>query len=446
LYFLPQTFRWHREVKLKSERKNGRVAWLAWTAAVVFYFYECLVRAAPSVMVNDLGREFSVSAAAIGAVFGSYYLVYAPLQLFVGVLFDRFGGKSILVPASVMVTAGCFVSIVPSGSLAYVSIGRMLIGVGSSCAFIGVMYLATVWFHDHRLALLSGLATSLGVCGALLGQAPLSLLIDGVGWRMSFVVMAVAGLLATAIAMVFIPETPHWERERKSVISDDFRKNLFAGLIAVFKNWQTWVIGLVATCLYSPLVIFGDLWGPPYVELALGIPKAAAARVAGMLYVGWLVGGPVAGWLSDVIRCRRRLLVGGCLLSTVFFTAALLSASKSPVVIGSLLFFAGVCSSPQVICFVASLEANTAKAKGSAIAVVNMIVMLIGGMFQPVVGWLMDGQSLGTVSAVTFRNALLSMPILTAVGLGLSLFMKKGINGSSAEVEKKKIPTKMRQP
>jgi hypothetical protein len=85
-------------------------------------------------------------------------------------------------------------------------------------------------------------------------------------------------------------------------------------------------------------------------------------------------------------------------------------------------------STPEVVCFVASLEANKPSVKGSAIAVVNMVVMLVGGLFQPVVGWLMAGNSEHVVSCESFRNALLTMPLLTFIGFILSFFVKKGIN------------------
>lgn len=421
-------------MKLTFEKKGGKLAWFAWIAAVVFYLYEYLVRVAPSVMESELAKQFSASAATMGTALGAYYFVYAPLQLFAGVLFDKFGGKAILVPASILVSIGCLVPIIPSSSLVYVATGRVLAGIGSSCAFIGVMYLAAVWFHDHRLAFLSGLATSLGICGALLGQAPLSFLVDGIGWKMSSVVMALVGIAVTALISSRIPDTPYWELEKKTEISDDSSiKNFLSGLVSVCKNKQTWIIGLVASCLYAPLVIFGDLWGVQYVETSFAVSKAKAAETVGMLYIGWLVGGPLVGLLSDMVKCRRKLLIGGCFLSTILFAAALLLPIKTVFTFGVFLFLAGICSCPEVICFVASLELNAPTAKGSAIAVINMIVMLVGGLFQPIVGWLMDINSShiaqGMSSHEAFRNALLTMPALTFIGMVIALSIKREDEG-----------------
>ncbi|MDR1595522.1 MAG: MFS transporter [Puniceicoccales bacterium] len=418
-------------MKLVLERKSGKLAWFAWTAAVIFYLYEYLVRVAPSVMEHELAVEFSASHATMAAALASYYTVYAPLQLFAGVLFDKFGGRTILVPACVIVSLGCLLPIIPSHSLGFITAGRILAGVGSSCAFIGVMYLAAIWFHDNRLAFLSGLATSLGICGAF-GQTPLSRLMDFAGWKFSFLIMAILGVVVTAVMCIYIPNTPRWELEKRSALSDSTSlKNFFSGLISVCKNKQTWLIGLVGACLYGPLVVFGDLWGVEYAECALGLPKAEATRVSGMLYLGWLVGSPIAGLLSDMIKCRRKLLVQGAFASTILFTIVLMCPIKSPFILGLLLFFAGVCSTPEVVCFVASIEVNAPDAKGSAVAVVNMIVMFVGGICQQVVGWLLEVKSPasdGAITFETFRNSLLIMPVLTLIGLVLSFRMRKGIN------------------
>jgi MFS family permease len=416
-------------MKLRHERKNGGLAWLAWAVAAAFYLYEYLVRVAPSVMGSELAAEFSASIAALGAACSSYYFVYSPLQLFAGALFDRFGGKAVLVPASILVAAGCLFSIVPSHSLAYITIGRILAGIGSSCAFIGVMYLAAVWFQNNRLSFLSGFATSLGICGALIGEAPLSLLIDRTGWKMSMALMAIAGIVITIIITMCIPQTPRWEQNKRSAISDKLAfKHLLSGLLSVCKNRQTWIIGIVASCLYMPVVVFGDLWGVQYIQITLGITKIHAAKVVSMLYIGWLVGAPLVGFLSDILRRKKSLLMLGCFLSMVLFLVLLLCPIESPATIGALLFAAGVCSSPEVICFVASLEANMSNAKGSAIAVINMIVMLVGGAFQFIVGWLLghdaNGMVVQEISAGVFRGSLIVMPMMMLIGTVMTFFMR----------------------
>lgn len=410
-----------------QKEKYKIIAWFVWAAAVIFYLYEYLVRVAPSVMEQELEGVFNVSPAALASALGTYYFIYAPIQLLAGVLLDRFGGRRILIPAALMVVFGCLLIVLPSVTLGSLAAGRFFMGLGSGFGFIGVMYLAAVWFHPEKLALISGLTTSLGILGALIGQAPLSWLTDAVGWQAAWIYIALAGVIVTLILMFFVPKTPIWEEKKRETHNEDFAvKHFTSGLITVCKNKQTWIIGFVACALYTPFVVFGDLWGVQYVRLVANVSKSEAACIVGMLYIGWLVGSPLAGYIADIIGCRRKLLIYGCLLSSIILGIIFLFPIQSPFVLALLLFLCGLVSSPEVVCFVCSLEANPAFAKGSAIAVVNMIVMLIGGLFQPIVGWLIDAEN-SICDINSFRSALLLLPILTLVGFFTAFFMKSDI-------------------
>ena len=118
-----------------------------------------------------------------------------------------------LVPASLFVVLGCLLVSLPSVNLGLLTVGRVFMGLGSGFGFIGVMYLAAVWFNAKKLALISGLTTSLGICGALVGQAPLSQLTDAVGWRATWIYIALIGILSALVLIFFVRETPTWERE-----------------------------------------------------------------------------------------------------------------------------------------------------------------------------------------------------------------------------------------
>ncbi len=413
-------------MRMKSDARKDQytiVAWLVWIAAVIFYLYEYLVRVAPSVMEQELEQVFQATPAALAGALGAYYFIYAPVQLLAGVLLDKFGGRRVLIPASLMVVLGCLCIILPSVKLSTLATGRFFMGFGSGFGFIGVMYLAAVWFHPEKLALISGLTTSLGILGALIGQMPLANLTDIVGWQATWIYIALAGVIVSLILVMFVPKTPVWEQKKLESHNEDFSaKHLITGLITVCKNKQTWIIGFVACSLYTPFVVFGDLWGVQYVRLIANVSKSDAACVVGMMYIGWLVGSPLAGYIADKMCCRRKLLIFGCLMSSIILGVIFLLPVTSPFILALLLFICGIISSPEVVCFVCSLHANPAFAKGSAIAMVNMIVMLVGGIFQPIVGWLINMHN-GVYDINSFRAAMLLLPILTLVGFFSAFFM-----------------------
>jgi sugar phosphate permease len=68
--------------------------WVLWGLAAFFYFFEYFLRVAPSVMVPQLMETFSVDATAIGTLSAFYFYIYAPMQIPVGVLTDRYGARN----------------------------------------------------------------------------------------------------------------------------------------------------------------------------------------------------------------------------------------------------------------------------------------------------------------------------------------------------------------
>jgi MFS family permease len=146
----------------KCISENRKLAWLVWGAAAFFYFYELFVRVMPGTMFQEIQSHYNVSLETFSTASGVYYYIYAPMQIFAGILLDHFGGRRIMIPASVIVATGCMCILIPWHSIWIFTIGRLLMGFGSSFGFIGVMYLATVWFHKERLSFLSGVTTGLG--------------------------------------------------------------------------------------------------------------------------------------------------------------------------------------------------------------------------------------------------------------------------------------------
>ncbi|MDR2677400.1 MAG: MFS transporter [Puniceicoccales bacterium] len=419
---------------LKGTSKVRRVAWGAWICAAVFYLYEYFVRVIPSAMGNDLHAAFNANAATIGFACGLYYIVYGPLQLIVGSFYDRFGARRLLIGSITLVLSGCFLAACPFPNIRLFAMGRLLMGVGSAFAFIGTIYVATVWFPSTKLAFLSGLTTALGMLGALLAQAPIARMVQLINWRNTWLLAGLLGFGCLFLILRRLPTTPEWEMRRHDTYFDSNRHALsqfIAGFLLVAKNPQTWIIGSIACVLFMPLVVFADFWGIQYIELVVGATKSQAALANGMLYMGWLLGSPVLGALSDYLSHRRNFLSYSCLFSTLLLLMLLLPSHLSLVGAGVILFLLGIASSPEVICFIANVELNPPFLKATSVAMVNTIVMLFGGLMQPLCGLLIDFRCRtipvvsGEYTAGHYRFALLMLPIATSIGLMLSFFMKE---------------------
>lgn len=418
------------------EHKTGFLSALIWSSAALFYLYEYIVRVAPTVMFSELETAYNVNSATLSASVASYHYIYAPMQLVVGILFDRFGGKRLLVPATLIVAIGCIIPTLSTHTLWTLTLGRLLMGFGSAFGFVGVLYVATVWYPPQRIAFLSGLTTALGMLGAIMGATLLSRVVDTIGWESSLELSALIGLLLAIVLMLTIPKAPAWEQRRRELYKKEEKKNNFLiGLITVLKNRQTWIIGLVGGALYLPLSLFADLWGIQYIMNVSNVSKTEAATAISMLYLGWLIGSPIAGWFSDFCGRRKAPLFWGAITSGTLFWIMLFFPAIPFFLLCSLLFISGLLCSSEVVSFVAGFEANEKYLKGTAMAVVNMIITIVGGLCQPIVGYILlilsEDRTLenhSTILANTandYRMALMVLPIIMFLGAIICCFMKE---------------------
>ncbi|MDR3143856.1 MAG: MFS transporter [Puniceicoccales bacterium] len=411
-----------------EEHSCQRTAWFVWLAAVTFYGYEFFVRVAPGSMFQEMQRSYGVTAGLFGFASGTYYYIYAPIQIIAGAFFDRFGGRKVLLPASLCVALGCACVLLPLPSLGLFALGRLLMGLGSGFGFIGVMYLATVCFSKRKLSLISGLTTAIGFLGAILTLQYIPRLVERIGWQSCWFGASIFGLLSAALLGIAIPRSPRPKTEQQDSHFQEEGPSFLTGLWQVLKNPQTWVIGGIAGVLYATPTVFGDLWGNAYFRNVAQASNESAGQSVAMLYLGWFLGAPFFGWLSDRTRKKKILLQVATLLCGLLLCLFLYGdASLNTLRIWLLLI--GFFGTPEVACFTASIENNPSHASGSAVAVVNMIVMLLGGLTQPLVGWIVEilsssgiGQNTGTAGIHELRLALGLLPLLSFLGFILCFF------------------------
>jgi MFS family permease len=357
-----------------------RLALYGWATGALFFFYAWILRVAPSVMIDELMRDFAVGAAAVGNLSAFYFYGYAGMQIPVGLLIDRFGPRRLLAVAALGCAAGC-VLFALAPTLWILSLGRFLIGATAAFSLVGAMAVAGQWFPPARFALLSGFAMMLGMAGGVFGQAPLRLLVEWLDWQRASLALAGGGVLLALAAVVTVRDKPRPSGGLREVM---------AGLVVVGRNRQTWLIAVAGLGTTGPLLGFAGLWGVPFLVLTQGLDRPAAAGVTSLVFIGWGIGAPVLGWLSDRIRRRKLPFVAGLMLTTMAM-AGLAWAPGLPLwAVSGLCFLCGFGGSGQILGFAAVRELNPPAAAGAALGIVNGVVTGAGALYQPLLGWLLD--------------------------------------------------------
>jgi MFS family permease len=367
-------------VNQAADDRPSLLPFFGWLTGAMFFFYAWVLRVAPSVMVEELMRDFAVGAGVLGHLSAAYFYGYAGMQVPVGLLLDRFGPRRLMTAAAAVCAAGC-VLLAVSDTLAGATAGRFLIGASAAFSLVGSMAVAGQWFAANQFAILSGLSMAMGMAGGVFGQAPLRLAVEASDWRTTTLLLAAGGVALAIAAFATVRDRHRGSGGLGKVLS---------GLGVVLRHRQTWLIAITGLGTSAPLLALASLWGVPFLETAYGFTRTQAATLTSVIFVGWGVGAPLIGWLSDRIGRRRAPLVAGLVLETAALAALVYSPGLPTSALAALCFLVGFCGSAQILCFALVRENNPATLSGTAIGFLNGMVTGAGALFQPLVGVLLD--------------------------------------------------------
>lgn len=396
------------------------------TIGGLFYCYEFVLRIIPGVLQSELSAAFGhISASTFGQLSALYYFAYSPMQLPVGMLMDRFGPRKLLTLACLCCTVGSLMFSY-SSSIFIAGCGRFVVGFGSSFAFVGVLSLALHWLPRRFFSLVAGLITTLGMLGLVYGELKITEVAGAMGLRYVLLAIAAIGFVLTLVIFLVVRDGKDGVHTKTQPLNEFF-KNVGRVLISS----EIWIIGFVGICLYTSLSVFGELWGKSYLEQAYHLTKAQAASTISAMFLGWAVGAPLAGYLSDWSGRRLFPLLVGAVLSLICISFVLYYPGLSYTSLNILLFLYGVFSATEIIVFVMAKENCSIQLSGTVFAAVNMIVTLGGVIYQPLVGMLLDhfGDSKVVAgehiySIVDYQVALSILPISLLLVIVASFFLK----------------------
>lgn len=398
---------------LESTGRRVRAAWIAFSIASSFFLYEFLTRVEPSLAAADIAHYFGLSNAGFGTLSSVFFWVYAPMQIVVGLLLDRYGARRFVLLGSLVCATGVFV-LTATPVPVVGALGRALTGFGASFAFVSALWLVNHWFAPERFAVLSGGVNAVGMLGTAAGTVALSGFIATAGWRTVFYLTGAAGLLIFVVALALLRE-PH---SPAATATSAPREHVGRSISGVMGNTRTWMIAIVGLLFYMPINVYGGLWGTTELVEERGLSQTAAETTVSMIFWGMAAGSVLGGWVSDRLGHRKYLVFAGAMLSGLAYVAVLFlpgTLLQTRILLLAAGFFGGL----QMLTFAMAKEGQPNRLVGTVVAFVNMVG--IGGalVFQPLVGIIADA------TGGNFRIALSTAPICAFVAAVLVLFVSE---------------------
>jgi MFS family permease len=393
----------------------------AWLLVAVYYFYQYALRSAPSVMMPELTNAFGVNALGVSAIVGMFYYGYSPFSLVAGTSIDRFGAKRVIPIGAAVVGIGAL--LFSTGNATVANIGRFLQGAGGAFALIGAVYLITKNFPASVAASLIGATQMFGMAGGSAGQFLVGPIIkSGVSWDRFWICAGCLGLIISGVLLVLLPkETP-----KAATRGSDAFSALLRSLGKVFRNPQSLLCGFISGLLFIPTTILGMTWGVRFLQEARGREFEAAVTLAASIPIGWMIGCPLLGFISDRLGRRKPVIFGGALMLLAVVTWVLFGNPEilRGHTVGILM---GIASGAAMLPYTVIKEANPPELGGTATGVINFINFTFSALLGPVFGARLVELPEGDTSLALAHYQAGFKPLLYGiiVALILTVFLKE---------------------
>ena len=387
-----------RDYAIGNDYSPVWLGWIMWGLVALLYLLGFFQRMAPAVMVDELMRDFDISGALMGNLSATYFYAYAAMQIPSGLLVDTIGPRRLSAIACLISGIGVLIfSWGPTIWFAYT--GRFLIGASVAVAFVTCMKLAGHWFPTNKFATVTGVALLMGNVGGVLAGVPLSEAISIMGWRMA---MGASGVITVIMALVIwlvVRDDPNdygFKSHAHASVQEHGNLPAGAALKSVIARKDTWLLFFAGGFSSAPVLVFAGLWGVPYLTQIYGLERSVAASITSTMLVAWAVGGPVLGALSDRMGVRRLPYLVSVILTTALWSIFLF-VHLPYTLLYPLLAAIGLCSGGLIIGFAFAREVNHPGASGATGGVVNMSVLGIAAIMQPVLGKILDSHWSGVL-------------------------------------------------
>lgn len=385
--------------------------------ATFAYFVAVLQRSSLGVASVEASHRFDVNATQLSLLAVLQLVVYAGMQIPVGILLDKFGPKRVLASGALIMAAGQ-ATLAVSQTFELAVAGRMLVGLGDAFTFISMIRMVNVFLSGPKASRLQQWLATLGQLGQIASAFPFLWLLDAWGWTPAFLSVASLSLFGGCLVIIF-----------GGVDSGDQRSDI---------SFRTVISGLKQNISRAPIrmafwthfttqssgTMFVLLWGMPFLTLGQGFSRTIASSLLALFVLTNATMGPVLGAIAAKgFAVRARLVVGAPLLGMFMWIATLAWPGQAPLWLITLMVVSiGMGGPASMLAFDYSRAYTSKNQLGSVNGFVNIGGFLASFTMMAIIGVMLDllNHAQPEVNLYNIENFKIALPahfVITALGL-----------------------------
>jgi len=392
--------------------------WLILIIAGTLFVLSQFYRSSIAVITPNLIQDLQLDAWELSTVSASFFYAFALMQIPVGLFLDSTGPRFTMTFLTLIAIGGAVI-FSQGESYYHLVIGRMFLGIGMACNFMGTLKLITTWFAPKQFATLSAVIVSAGTAGNIAAATPLVLMVQVIGWRSSFMVMGGFTFVITALFFLVVKDRPdtYTDMKQNSAVRPSVRDTVKSAK-KLFSRLDFWIISFSTFCRYGIFASVQALWAGPYLINAIGLSSVTAGNIILLMSLGLIIGSPLCGYLSDeIFHSRKKIIISGIMgMVTVLLIIISLPEGTGKGIMALLFLFFGLFSSSGQIMYAHIKEQVPHENAGMAMTAINFFTMAGVAVFLQGMGSLMKllypGTSLGIPA---FKSAFIFCSICLVI-------------------------------
>ena len=395
---------------------------LVWMICALFLLYEFLLRTVLGTYQVPIMQDLHLSAVQFSLMSSTaYQITYGLMQLPVGFIADRLGlKKTLLLAAIICVVANIGFSLVSDYRFALFF--RLLMGLGSSFGFICLLLAVYDWLPRKKIAFYIGVSQFIGTMGPMLAAGPLNGLLEAniLGWRGLFFVLAVAGGVLAFLVFLFVEKNQESEGAFY-ILSRPL--SMLSNLNKLIRQKQIWWIGIYSSSIYFSLEYLTENEGTSFL-ISKGLTPVFSSYLITISWLGYAIGCPLLGYLSDKLRQRKPIMFFSA-LSVLISLCAIIYLPLNPAMMLIFFFLLGIGASGPSIGFAIMSEHCEPSSLTVGLAFNNSFIMFFGAIVAPVIGLLLTGKGHIIHPLADYQEVFSVLIFCTLPGVLLSAFCIK---------------------
>ncbi len=384
--------------------------WIIYLISCLLFTSSQFYRSSIAVISPNLITDLDLNTNDLGLLSAAFFYAFAIMQIPVGLYLDSVGPRLMMTVLSLVSVAGAVVFALGESASALIA-GRLLIGAGMACNLMGPLKLVTSWFSPRYFATLAAIFFSAGSFGNIVAATPLVWFTNILGWRATFLAFAIFNLLIILLFLVIAKDRPPEASSpyHPKAVSVRFSDALNR-VRQLFAKRDYWLISLGTFFRYGIYAAIQGLWAGPFLMFAAGLSQIMTGNLLLAMSIGFIIGSPVCGWISDsMLRSRKMVVIAGIVVMADTLIALAVMPAKSWLFILFALFFAfGFSSGAGQIMYAHIKERMPIENAGAAMTGINFFTMVGVAFFLHVIGRvLQEFYPEGAYTPDAFRMAFL---------------------------------------